>query len=981
MLGGLRVIQSDRTITRFQTQKTGALLAYLALDTSVAHPREVLAELLWPGADPVAVRNRLNQAVSSLRRQLEPPGVIHGSVLVTDQRTIRLNPESIETDTGEFLRMIQAAETTDIPEEKKAYLKRAVDLYSGEFLKGIYAEWATLEQLRLADSYSGALFDLLEASRDTDDLDLAIRAATLLLKDDPTDEGTHCDLMQLYIDAGRPTAAKRQFEELARILSAEGETPSDEAINLQREASAKRSSAPKAPRVVVPPSTPVSVPLAPEPTPVLPLAPNRFVGREHDLERLKAMLTDADVRLVTITGVGGCGKTRLALQTASNIQADFQGCTYFVPLADLQDARQIEESIASALGIVDPANVAKRIRQNESTLLILDNFEHLVADGAKIIQSLLDMAPRLKCLVTSRRPIRIEIERCYSLAPLPSPSETSTIEELMVNPSVALFVDRAQASLPDFQLTNRNFEVIRLLAERLEGLPLAIELAASWAKTVSPGQMLALLTDRFALLESRRRDISPRHRTMLAVIDSSVNMLPPEQKTLFLRLSVFNGGWSLDAAAEVCQKPDVLRAMEGLMEQSLIQSEDSDPDETRFRMLDTMRDYAADHLPASDQAETQNLHATYFSKLAERGSEAMRSSEQPHWTVRLDSEYANLAAAFHWYLEHHLVESALALSANLAEFWEFRGRTREGRRWIETCLAALDAEHTVSPRILVNAKTRLSRLMWIRGDFEQAARYHMECLEAWNQLNDSRGIVYAQINLQQEAHRTRNYGRSVELLQDNLRRAKALEDKYLLARTWIALGNTSVELRKFDDAQGYYEQSLTVAREAENRHRIAHALNNLGNLALIQGRHDLARHHLAQALNLFEEIGAKPLATGAMLILAKLERRAGDYDASRAHLDRAWLQNPEETYHVQMFFLENAHLAVKQGKSRLAATLLGFVESQHQVSGALNYDVEQEEFEKLKESVFITLPIDKVSEAWALGRTLEPIELAQMIAS
>lgn len=979
MLGGLRVLQSDRTITRFQTQKTGALLAFLALDLSTAHPREVLAELLWPGADPVAVRNRLNQAVSSLRRQLEPPGIAHGSVLLTDQRTIRLNPESIETDVQEFTRRVELAESASSTEEKLVNLKRAIDVYGGEFLKGTYVEWATMEQLRLADLYTGALFDLLDASREVGDIDQAIRAATLLLKDDPTDEGTHCDLMQLYLDASRPAAAKRQFDELTRILAAEGEVPSDEAYNLNREASSKRSTIARPMRVVVREAAqPESIPEE-HSIPTLPSSLNRFVGREIEIAKLKQMLADDGTRLVTIMGVGGCGKTRLALQTAQELSPLYGNKVYFAPLADLHDARQIEETIANSIGVRETENIGRRLRQNEKTLLVLDNIEHLVDDGAGIVQALLESTPTLKCLVTSRCPIRIDAERCYLLSPLPWPSETESVGDLIQNPCVALFVDRAQAALPDFQLTPRNAEVVRILCQRLEGLPLAIELAASWAKTVAPAQMVSLLTDRFALLESRRRDISPRHRTMRAVIDSGVGLLTSDLKTLFHRLSVFNGGWTLESAAEVCQRPDVLHAMEALVEQSLIQPETADGESLRFRMLDTLRDYAAEHLPTSDKAETSNLHAEYFSKFAEQASESLRGAEQPIWTDRLDAEYSNVSAAFRWYLDHELVEAALFLANQLGTFWEIKGRAREGRRWIEACLACIDVDHPVGKQILAEAKTILARLTWIRGDFEQATRWHEECLAEWQRIGDSRGIIYAQINMQQEAHRTRDYPRSVSLLEDNLRRAAELNDKNLLARTWLAMGNTTVELRFFDQAREHYEQSLNVAREAENLHRVAHALNNLGNLALLSKQHDLARHHLTQALEGFEEAGAKSFATGTLLLLAKLERRERNLEAAQVLLGKAWAHDPEETYHIQTLLVEHAHAAASRNDAILAATLLGFLEHQREASGALNFDVEKDEFESLVLSIRNALSESEFKGAWTLGRTLDLSEAVRKI--
>lgn len=969
MLGGLRVVQADRTITRFQTQKTGALLAYLALNLESPHARESLAELLWPGGDPVAVRNRLNQAVSSLRRQLEPVSVAYGSVLVTDQRSIRLNLDSVVTDVDEFQKLIHRAETNDDKLDCQAVLKRAVGLYGGEFLHGYYADWIGVEQLRFSDLYQNALYDLLDASRETGNLEEAIHAASLILKGDPADEGTHCDLMRLYIDAGRLSAAKRQFEELARILATEEATPSDEARQLLQEATSKRPTS----RITAP--APMANPSDVEPieTPGtnLPSQTNRFVGREPDIERLTSTLLEPSSRLVTIVGLGGTGKTRLALKVARDLCETFSNRVYFIPLTDTKDIRQIEEIIAQVVGVRGSENLIRRLQQHASALLLLDSFEQLADQGASIIQAMLEQAPGLKCLVTSRQPLRVDAERVYPLSALPVPKSSDSVEELIRNPSVALFVDRAQAALPDFQLTPRNAEVVRQICQRLEGLPLALELVASWAKTVAPGQMIAMLADRFALLESRRRDISARHRTMRAVIDSSVSMLSTELQSLFFRLSVFQGGWTLESAAQVCQTPQILTSMDVLSEHSLIQCDNAEAEAMRFRMLDTLRDYAAEHVPAAIRAECSNGHAEYYSELAEDAGRQILRSGQAHWIDRLEQEYANLSAAFQWYLDHDLVESAIRLANSMTAFWELRGRSSEGRHWLEWALAMAEPSDSIDPKVRATGLNNLARLIWMRGEFKEASRLHDEALDAWIQIGDPEGIILAQFNIQLEAHRTRDYDRSMSLLQDNLRRAESLGDAYMQARCWLAMGNTLVETHAFGEAREHYEHSLRIAREIDHKHRIAMALNNLGNLATLMDQSDLARHYLLEAVGLFEAIGATANSTDGLLHLAKTERRQKNWPATLGWIERAWKNHPEETYHIQALFLEQAFVAFALDKVILAATFLGFVERQREELGALNADIEISEYDELVQSVQAAIPDSTLQAAWRLGRDLD----------
>lgn len=973
MLGGLRVVQSDRTITRFQTQKTGALLGYLALHRHQAHSREMLAELLWPGGDPVAVRNRLNQAVSSLRRQLEPANITYGSVLLTDQRSIRLQPEAVVTDVEEFERTILKAEAVESGQEQKALLKRAVDLYGGDFLSGFYADWVGMEQLRFSDLYTNALYDLLDVCRDSGDTEQAIRAASLLLKTDPADEGTHCDLMRLYIDAGRPSAARRQYEELCRILAAEETTPSDEAFQLNQEATNKRASSSKGQETTSLEVAPVEPQVEDIPT-ALPSPTNRFLGRETELKKLTSMLEVDSNRMVTIVGLGGCGKTRLALQVAYESSDSYNRQVFFVPLADVKDNSQIEDLIAKAMGIRGAENVSRRLKANDKTLLVLDSFEHLADSGSDFVQKLLESTNGLKLLVTSRQPLRIDAERVFQLSPLPIPTTSDAVEDLISNPSVALLVDRAQAVLPDFQLTHRNADVIRQVCTRLEGIPLAIELVASWAKTVAPGQMAAMLSDRFALLESRRRDISARHRTMRAVIDSSLTLLDSEYQTLFNRLSVFNGGWTLEAAAFVCQTPQVLAAMNGLSEHSLVLIENPDAEMIRFRMMDTLRDYAAEHIPAAEKAECENLHAAYYSQLAAQGADQLPRNDQALWRERLEAEAANFTAAFHWYLTHDLIESALDLANSLTNFWEFKGRTREGRRWIEAALYKIRSGTEVDEQVRAKAMSNLARLAWTHGDFAESSRWHEAALEAWLKIGNQAGIIAAQFNIQLEAHRNRNYERSIALLKDNLARAEAIDDFVSQTRCWLALGNTLIEQRHLSEARTHYERSLKLAREIDNKYRIATALSNLGNLDTLLGHYDVARHNLLEAVALFEVIGAGPSSTDAFLHFAKLERKVGDVQAALFWLDRAWQNAPEENYHLQTLFLEQAFAAAGIENYPLSAIFLGFIDRQREEVGSLNFDIESDNYEALIAKLRLNLSETALTNNWQIGRDMEILQ-------
>lgn len=640
MLGGLRVQQGGRELTRFRTHKTGALLAYLAFHLGRLQPREVLQELLWAEDEPKRARNNLSIALTSLRRQLEPPGTPTSTVLEASRFNVGLNRAAIVTDVAEFESALKAARGASrgaledrsgrrVSPAEAQHLSRAVALYRGPLLPGFYEEWVPAEQERLADMFVVAARDLAARLLDAGDIAGAFDCARRAVSADPLREEAHLQLMRLYVTAGEPSAALRQFRELERALGEElGQHPTAEAVHLAQaiaagkslpprpaapapRAGAARTDAPGAPLCPttegdVPAASPSALPGQQPPTIRLPLQLTRFFGREEEITRLATLLAPAQfaeretqgsqgpapdaprlarvptrreegVRLLTLTGPGGCGMTRLAIEVARQVADAMPGGVWFVPLADLTDPRLIPGAIVDALRLprapdVDAMDqVAEWLSDHSpaTLLLLLDNFEHLLADerrksedGAAVLRALLERLPSLRVLVTSRRSLNLEGEREFPVQPLPVPaSAVPSPEELMRYPGVKLFVDRAQAVRPDFQVTTRNAADIAALCSGLEGLPLAIELAAARAQVMTPAQMLAQLAHRLDFLVSRRRDASERHRTLKAALDWSVRLLSPELRRFYGQLSVLRGGWTLEAASAIadCAGTRVIR--------------------------------------------------------------------------------------------------------------------------------------------------------------------------------------------------------------------------------------------------------------------------------------------------------------------------------------------------------------------------------------------------------------------------------------
>jgi len=523
----------------------------------------------------------------------------------------------------------------------------------------------------------------------------------------------------------------------------------------------------------------------------LPSQLTRFFGREEEIARLTELLTTGHrppttespssvvggsssvVRLVTLTGPGGTGKTRLAIEVAGRLAEAFGGAVWFVPLQDLTAPRLIPGAIVEGLGL--PRSPGVELLQqavnflngrDAPSLLVLDNLEHLLAgarrkaeDGAAVVRALLERVPTLTCLVTSRRSLNLEGEREFPVRPLPVPeaepqrhrdTEDSqrafeprtthhaplTPEQLMQFASVQLFLDRAQGVRPDFQVTPGNAARVAALCVRLEGIPLAIELAAARMQVISPTQMLSQLEGRFAFLVSRRRDVTERHRSLHAAIEWSYRLLPKELRRFFCRLSVFRGGWSLEAAEAVCEEPLALDYLAQLRECSLILSEET-PQEMRFRLLETLREYADEQLSKEEREGACRRHATWFLGLAEEAHAPLFSENCSIWLDRLETEMENLRGALDWHQAQADSSPGLRLVVALHRYWDMRGYTQEGYERLKTMLRR-GTDMTPDP-LRARAFALVGHLAQRQGNYAEAAAWTEQQLAIARAMADKHG--------------------------------------------------------------------------------------------------------------------------------------------------------------------------------------------------------------------------------------------------
>ena len=1002
--GGLRAYGGGKVIERFRTQKTGALLAYLALHAQQTHSRDALIELFWPDSEPDAGRTNLRVAINSLRRQFG----WSGDALASLHDSARLHPDAFVTDVAVFERGLRAASRAATPDQQRRCLMEALDAYTGRLLPHLYDDWVTQLQNRLAEQHLGALIQVGTLCEQAGDISMALDFAHCALAADPFCEPVHAALIRLHTAAHQPAMALRHYREWERRLREEfDETPGEDirrlaaslhvhaadaspaALSPQTRA---RSSAPaleaamgtNPARFPAAPLNPSALPpeahstshsqpaelgegAAPAPASGLAAVPafarlpptfTRFFGRLEEREALAALLRNG-ARLITLTGPGGAGKTRLALELAAQLQARpsdprssdtasgrpseltaelaaTQQAKYeagfdivcFVSLAEVSEAGRIPAAVAAALGLPrrdgmdGHSQIVERLH-GQNALLILDNYEHLADEGALRTRALLRDCPGLACLVTSRQPLHLQGERQFPVPPLPLPLHTGTPERLKEFPSVQLFVDRAQAARPDFALTDRNAPHVAALCARLEGAPLALELAAGWIGVLTPAQMVARMERPFDLLVSRHRDISPRHRTLWGVLEYSHRLLNEEARRVFACLSVFRGGCALDAAQTICapdaaepaneaadhrateegraSKPrgdfpleavletdakgraaqdTVLEALAQLQEHSLL-SVTARGQTARYGMLESVRAFALEKLRERDPVgAAQGRHAGYYLDIARHAFAAMSTPGQQAHFDRVEDDYDNMRAI----LENPPdAQTALHLVSALGPFWSCRGYAQEGREHAARALARADAQDF--PHLRARAWITAGNLANDRGDY-QAAIAQMEAARAlYDTLGHQEGLLMCLCNL----------------------------------------GRFLLHSEQYDRAEALLTQALTLTRAQQMRSTEGYVLHSLGTLAARQGAWEtsLDRHRQEQAIG--EEMGDRHLAASALTGMADAALGRGDLQAAQT-LYRQSLQMNSDTgqrgsLHLPLVGL--ARVADAQGRWERAACLLG----------------------------------------------------------
>ena len=811
--------------------KPRALLAMLALNAGSTVSTERLIDGLW-GEEPPAAATKLVQVyVSRLRKALGSS--TDGAEIVTRRHGYELRVEPDAVDAGRFERLVAGGAA-----------REGLALWRGPPLDDVADEpFAGVQIRRLEELRLGALELAIEHDLEEGRHREVVAELEALIAAEPLRERLHAQLMLALYRCGRQADALSAYRHARAALVDELGIEPGPALQRLQASILRHDPALDAPELV---SRPLTDPAAAQLR--LPIPRTRTVGREDDLARLRELLGNAG--LVTLAGAGGIGKTRLAVELARAVHADYADGVRFVSLATTESAELVAATVATVMGVAplpdEPAlDGLVRLIGDKRMLVVLDNFEHVV-DAAEVVSALLDACAGLRIVATSREPLRLSGEQLFVVDPLalPEPQDGLDLQSVQRAPAVQLFADRCRAHDVGFVLSEANAVSVAEICARLEGMPLAIELAAAHATLLAPEELIRRLDRALSVLIGGPRDAPPRQQTLRATLDWSHALLEQEERQAFARLAVFSGGCTLEAAESVA---DInLTAVEALLAKSLLVTAAQDGGEPRVRMLEPVRAYALERFEERPDAEDLRCrHCEYYVSLAERAEPALRGPEQMTWLRRLDADHANLRAAVRWSLREHRPELGLRLASALAT--HARGSYSEIHDWLE---ATLKAATNVEPQRQAKARVALGTVL---GGGPAAIEHDREGLRLFRAVSDARGTAKALVSLSFDVDQAGNCHEAADLARHAVELARTTEDEWLIAYALGALVRQESP-ESFQATKHFGEQGVAGLRRLGDRIQLSHALSNFGYAALSAGDFRTATPALDEAVAVSEEL-------------------------------------------------------------------------------------------------------------------------------
>jgi predicted ATPase/DNA-binding SARP family transcriptional activator len=1039
LLGGFRVACGANAVAgdAWRKRKAAALIKLLALAHGHRLHREQLMETLWPDRAPAAAANGLYQAIHYARRAFETVDDGGSRCLQFDQEVLCLCPNApLWIDADAF----DAAAHAALGSPDLAAHQAALALYAGELLpEDLYEDWAGPRRTALRLAYLSLLTDLAGLQEAREEHLEAIATLQRVVAADPAHEPAHCSLMRLYCMTGDRRQALRQYQTLREALERELDAEPDAASQalyreiatgrgagcISREAAELQSAALHGGPAVTT-----------SPRQYLPLYLTSFVGREHEKIELVRLLSTA--RLVTLTGPGGCGKTRLAVAVAADLLPTYPAGAWWVDLSALAEPALVARAAASALQAPETAGrtateAAAGAIGDKRLLLVLDNCEHLVEACAELARALLIACPNLTVLATSRERLDVPGEVAWPVPALslPDRGRLPPLPALLNSPAVRLFCDRAASVRPAFALAPENARAVADICVHLDGIPLAIELAAARVRLLAPDQIAAGLEDRFGLLTGGDRSSLPRQRTLRGAMDWSYDLLSEPERVLLRRLAVFRGGFSLEAVETVCEGS--LDLLARLVDKSLVQVEVYGA-QARYALLETIQRYSAEKLAsAGETAKMQDRHLLFYLGLAEGAEPWLKTGERAPWMDLLDCEIGNFRAALAWggqgqgepggrpaeaISESERRVAGLRLAVALGFYWELRGHFRERMEWLTPMLAGMPAGPDdalpraramtvvgsasawlpVGQELLVEsvalaralgppARPALAEALrelapWVRD--EQAARRYIE---------ESLGLARAEEKAWEIARGLQAYGEvcysvgdvagAYRYYTESLEAFRKLGDQQFASVVLVKFGQLEARQGDYTLARRHLEECVELERQIGDKLSLAFALGYLGEVAFAQSEYDEDAGLLDESIALFRDLGWVGAFASCMYHRGMVAERLGDYESSARLLRESMLHLRDADYADGMLgcLVGFACLALAQGHEGRAASLLGAVTELMQSTGVDLHDhlAARMAYERAMEGARPAMDQPEWAIAWAAGRAMslaESVEFA-----
>jgi predicted ATPase/DNA-binding SARP family transcriptional activator len=1017
LLGNLPLVINRRAVL--------ALLAYLTVNNrqiGQKYTRESLSALLWPDLTQFKAFTNLRHTLWEIQKAFGP------GWLVADRETIGLRTDAnIWVDVHQFESLLSESQAQSDVSLRVPLLTDSVKLYRHHFLAGFilksaptFEEWSLAKSDQLEHKLTQALTLLTEDYCLLGDAESAIPYARRLVTLDPLNESAHRLLMQVYFQAGQHNAALKQYQSFEQLLRKElGLDPQPETRALYkqiRKGELKRVPVGIQRETITPQNN-------------LPQQVTSFIGRETQQAEIMHLF-DRN-RLITLAGPGGIGKTRLSLQVAGKVLDQFPDGVWFIELAPLTNPDLIAQTILSILHLGEqsgktPLMVLEEQLIHKKLLLILDNCEHLIAGSARVAHALLKTTSEVKILATTREVMSIGEEIAWRVPSLELPDPKAASDQLSKYESVSLFVERALSVQPHLDLNETNMLAIAQICSRLDGIPLAIELAAARVNALGVKQIARRLDDRFRLLTKGSHIVLERHQTLRAAIDWSYNLLGADEKKLLARLSVFMGGWTLEAAEQVCvhkkDKFEVLDVLSNLIDKSLV-TINASTDEARYHLLETTRQYALEKLGESAKNKIwHDQHLEYFVDFAEKSHSEIKGSRQAEVLDLLDAELDNLRAALDWCVSNQYIKPALQMLGALGWAWDMRGYYNEVRSWFEKIRIqgncddypeayarllnhlgrfAADFDHRPDAESILEQ----SRALWLglgkrgeygladvlcflgmnamnRGEVDKAEPFYTECHELAKKCNNQR-IIAASTRFLGDVQWTRgNLPEALNLYEQSLEYSQRIGDLLIISIAAGQLGYLFLELGNYEKARSLFEQALQIKERLRFRFGLANTYIGMCDLSRRQGDYIEAEQWLEKGINISRDLGMKDRMAFDLYFYGLLALYQKDYASAttrfKDYFDFDHALN--EKISLCRFLTGIAAIAAETNQSERCAKLFGAAQAAIERTS----DFQMDPFDRAEFDRHFQIPRDQLGNAKfealaSEGRTMsteQAIELA-----